>query len=86
MNPLTATERRCHLSEQYSYVCRRLFLHYHDYFVDGRWVLTTDINSNDDTALVRNKGDGLDDEECPEKETSPWEIQRSEFCYIYQGA
>ena len=53
----------------------RLFLHYHDYIIDGRWVLTQDIDSNDETAVVRNRGDGLDDEECPEKETFGWELR-----------
>jgi len=56
---------------------RRLFLHYHDYILDGRWVLTEDIDSNDKTAVVRNRGDGLDDEECPEKETFGWELRSS---------
>ena len=54
-----------------------LFLHYHDYILDGRWVLTEDIDSNDKTALVRNRGDGWDDEECPEKETFGWELRSS---------
>jgi len=54
---------------------RSLFLHYHDYIIDGRWVLTESIDSNDKTAVVRNRGDGLDDEECPEKETFEWELR-----------
>ena len=55
----------------------RLFLHYHDYILDGRWVLTEDMDSNDKTSVVRNRGDGLDDEECPEKETFGWELRSS---------
>jgi len=54
---------------------RTLFLHYHDYIIDGRWVVTENVNSNDDTAVVRNRGDGFDDEECPEKETFEWELR-----------
>merc|ERR1711915_755749 len=56
---------------------RTLFLHYHDYILDGRWVLTEDMDSNDKTSVVRNRGDGLDDEECPEKETFEWELRSS---------
>jgi len=50
-----------------------MFLHYHDYIIDGRWVVTETMDMNDERAVVRNKGDGLDDEECPEKETYKWE-------------
>ena len=38
-------------------------------------MVTENINSNDDTAVVRNRGDGFDDEECPEKETFEWELR-----------
>jgi len=54
---------------------KTLFLHYHDYILDGRWVLTESIDSNDESAVVRNRGDGFDDEECPEKETFGWELR-----------
>eukprot|EP00092_Neocalanus_flemingeri_P061271 GFUD01073626.1.p1 GENE.GFUD01073626.1~~GFUD01073626.1.p1 ORF type:complete len:238 (+),score=53.26 GFUD01073626.1:99-812(+) len=54
---------------------KSLFLHYHDYILDGRWVVTESIDSNDETAVVRNRGDGFDDEECPEKETFGWELR-----------
>ena len=53
----------------------RVYLHYHDYIIDGRWVVTENIDSDDKTAVVRNKGDGWDDEECPEKETFKWELR-----------
>ena len=53
----------------------RVYLHYHDYILDGRWVVTQNIDSDDKTAVVRNKGDGWDDEECPEKETYNWELR-----------
>ena len=50
-------------------------------------MLTEDIDSNDKTAVVRNRGDGLDDEECPEKETFGWELRSSKapsmFHYLY---
>ena len=52
-----------------------LFLHYHDYILDGRWVVTENVDSNDENAVVRNRGDGFDDEECPEKETFGWELR-----------
>ncbi|XP_023330155.1 uncharacterized protein LOC111702633 isoform X2 [Eurytemora carolleeae] len=52
-----------------------LYLHYHDYIIDGRWVLTEGLDDDDTNALLRNKGDGLDDEECPEKETYTWETR-----------
>ena len=53
----------------------RVYLHYHDYLLDGRWVVTEDINSDDKTAVVRNLGDGWDDEECPEKESYVWQLR-----------
>ena len=53
----------------------RVYLHYHDYILDGRWVVTENIDSDDKSAVVRNKGDGWDDEECPEKETYHWELR-----------
>merc|ERR1712241_99670 len=53
----------------------QVYLHYHDYIIDGRWVMTENIDSDDKTAVVRNKGDGWDDEECPEKETYNWELR-----------
>jgi len=53
----------------------QVYLHYHDYIIDGRWVVTENIDSDDKTAVVRNKGDGWDDEECPEKETYNWELR-----------
>ena len=53
----------------------RVYLHYHDYILDGRWVVTENIDSDDKSAVVRNKGDGWDDEECPEKETYQWELR-----------
>ena len=53
----------------------RVYLHYHDYIIDGRWVVTENIDSDDKSAVVRNKGDGWDDEECPEKETYNWELR-----------
>ena len=31
----------------------RVYLHYHDYILDGRWVLTQNIDSDDKTAVVR---------------------------------
>ena len=41
------------------------------------------INSNDDTAVLRNRGDGFDDEECPEKETFEWELRsQKSLCKI----
>jgi len=52
-----------------------VYLHYHDYILDGRWVLTADVDSDDTAAVVRNKGDGLDDEECPELEGRGWELR-----------
>jgi len=55
---------------------RSLFLHYHDSLFDGRWVVNYDMDKDDDTAHVRNRGDGLDDEECPEKETYDWEFRK----------
>ena len=55
--------------------CPRVYLHYHDYILDGRWVVTENIDSDDKSAVVRNKGDGWDDEECPEKETYQWELR-----------
>lgn len=53
----------------------RVYLHYHDYILDGRWVVTENINSDDKSAVVRNLGDGWDDEECPEKETYSWQLR-----------
>jgi len=53
----------------------QVYLHYHDYLLDGRWVVTEDINSDDKTAVVRNLGDGWDDEECPEKESYVWQLR-----------
>ena len=53
----------------------RVYLHYHDYILDGRWVVNENINSDDKTAFVRNLGDGWDDEECPEKETYSWQLR-----------
>ena len=53
----------------------RVYLHYHDYIIDGRWVVTENVDSDDKSAVVRNKGDGWDDEECPEKETYNWELR-----------
>jgi len=38
-------------------------------------VLTQNIDSDDKTAVVRNLGDGWDDEECPEKETYVWQLR-----------
>ena len=55
--------------------CPRVYLHYHDYILDGRWVVTENIDSDDKSAVLRNKGDGWDDEECPEKETYQWELR-----------
>merc|ERR1719481_486301 len=54
---------------------KSMYLHYHDYLLNGRWVLTASMDSNDRTAVVRNKGDGFDDEECPERETTGWEMR-----------
>jgi len=54
---------------------KQVYLHYHDYILDGRWVLTQNIDSDDKTAVVRNLGDGWDDEECPEKETYVWQLR-----------
>jgi len=54
---------------------KEVYLHYHDYIIDGRWVITEDIDSNDNVAVLRNRGDGLDDEECPEKESFNWEYR-----------
>ena len=53
----------------------RVYLHYHDYILDGRWVVTENIDSDDKSAVVRNLGDGLDDEECPEKESYVWQLR-----------
>jgi len=50
-------------------------LHYHDYLLDGRWVLTPELDDDDRTAFLRNLGDGFDDEECPERETWGWELR-----------
>jgi len=52
-----------------------MYLHYHDYLLDGRWVLTPGLDDDDRTALVRNLGDGFDDEECPERESWRWEMR-----------
>ena len=38
-------------------------------------MLTADVDSDDTAAVVRNKGDGLDDEECPELEGRGWELR-----------
>jgi hypothetical protein len=76
MSQLTATERKKQILQ--FIVCKsyfRLFLHYHDYIIDGRWVVTENVDSNDENAVVRNRGDGFDDEECPEKETFGWELR-----------
>ena len=56
-------------------ICGRVHLHYHDYLLDGRWVVTADLDSDDTAAVVRNLGDGWDDEECPEKETYVWQLR-----------
>ena len=53
----------------------RVYLHYHDYILDGRWVVTADLDSDDTAAVVRNLGDGWDDEECPEKESYVWQLR-----------
>jgi len=45
-----------------------VYLHYHDYILDGRWVITEGLDDDDSVAVLRNLGDGLDDEECPEKD------------------
>jgi len=37
--------------------------------------VTTTIDSHGADGLVRNLGDGLDDEECPEKETWGWQFR-----------
>jgi len=52
-----------------------VYLHYHDYLIDGRWVVTEGLDDNDVNAVLRNRGDGLDDEECPEKEDFKWETR-----------
>merc|ERR1719266_1748176 len=52
-----------------------MYLHYHDYLLDGRWVLTPGLDDDDRTALVRNLGDGFDDEECPDRESWRWEMR-----------
>ena len=64
----------------------RVYLHYHDYILDGRWVVTENIDSDDKSAVVRNKGEGWDDEECPEKETYQWELRsrRGGICCFLQ--
>jgi len=54
---------------------KSVFLHYHDYLIDGRWTVTQDVDSDDFASVIRNKGDGFDDEECPEKETTRWEYR-----------
>ena len=61
----------------------RVYLHYHDYILDGRWVVTENIDSDDKSAVVRNKGDGWDDEECPEKETYQWELRSKRSGYFF---
>lgn len=38
-------------------------------------MLTADADSDDTAAVVRNKGDGFDDEECPELEGRGWELR-----------
>lgn len=53
----------------------QVYLHYHDYILDGRWVVTEDLDSDDKSAVVRNLGDGWDDEECPEKESYVWQLR-----------
>ena len=53
----------------------RVHLHYHDYLLDGRWVVTADLDSDDTAAVVRNLGDGWDDEECPEQESYVWQLR-----------
>ena len=52
-------------------------------------MVTQDINSDDKTAVVRNLGDGWDDEECPEKESYVWQLRskkapgkRSNFLFL----
>jgi len=52
-----------------------MYLHYHDYLLDGRWVVTRDMDEDDKEAVLRNKGDGFDDEECPENEGWKWELR-----------
>jgi len=54
-----------------------VFLHYHDYFLDGRWVVTAGLDDDDTTAVLRNLGDGFDDEECPERESYSWQLRFS---------
>jgi len=54
---------------------KEVYLHYHDYILDGRWVITEGLDDDDSVAVLRNRGDGLDDEECPEKETFKWEFR-----------
>jgi len=54
---------------------KQVYLHYHDYILDGRWVVTENIDSDDKSAVVRNLGDGWDDEECPEKESYVWQLR-----------
>merc|ERR1719323_2206206 len=38
-------------------------------------VVTENIDSDDKSAVVRNLGDGWDDEECPEKESYVWQLR-----------
>merc|ERR1712013_428139 len=67
-----------------------MYLHYHDYLLDGRWVLTPGLDDDDRTALVRNLGDGFDDEECPERESWKWDMRSTRapgflFCFCRRG-
>ena len=38
-------------------------------------MVTADLDSDDTAAVVRNLGDGWDDEECPEKESYVWQLR-----------
>jgi hypothetical protein len=56
---------------------KSMWLHYHDYWVGrggGGWYLSANENDGEKASLMRNKGDGMDDEECPELETTPWQF------------
>jgi len=63
---------------------KSMWLHYHDYAWGfgrdgGGWYLSGNVDDGEKASLMRNLGDGWDDEECPELETTPWQFTTDRY-------